>query len=149
MKGLFEKKDVSASFSKTHSKIKPSENNLETHFRRLYSTSIWPLSELTLSSQQGCADVRKDWRPGHVSLAPPCSNHGLSDQMYCTEESTCDIVETFQRSLVIRLWGFVPLSLCPWSHRQGRDIGCNLQVTRTVNTLRSNFNVKNSKGTIT
>jgi len=74
MKGLFEKKDVSASFSKTHSKIKPSENNLETHFRRLYSTSIWPLSELTLSSQQGCADVRKDWRPGHVSLAPPCSN---------------------------------------------------------------------------
>jgi len=46
---------------------------------------------------QGRNDVR--WRPGQeANLAPPFSNlKSFRKEMYCIEESTCDIIGTFQR----------------------------------------------------
>ena len=44
----------------------------------------------------GANEVR--WRPGQeASLAPACSKQVFRKQMYCTEESICDIVGTFWR----------------------------------------------------
>ena len=40
------------------------------------------------------------WRQGQkASLAPPCSKQVFWKQMYCVEESTCDILGSFWRSL--------------------------------------------------
>jgi len=47
---------------------------------------------------QGRNEVR--WRPGQdASLAPPCLNlrSFIRKQIYCIEESACDIVWTFRR----------------------------------------------------
>ena len=54
-------------------------------------------SQQQLHCLQGRNEVR--WRPGQeASLAPPCSIlWSFWKQMYCIEESTCDIVATFRR----------------------------------------------------
>ena len=59
-------------------------------------------------------EVRR--RPGQeASLAPPCSNLSSSGNRfsYCIEESTCDIVETFRRSIS----GSAPGDCAPLAHR--------------------------------
>ena len=79
-----------------------------------------PLITLCLNqpwTTQGRTDVR--WRPGQEkSLAPLCSNLGsFGSNLQRTEQSTCDIVGTFRRLLVIRRPGYCAPLLRPWDHR--------------------------------
>ena len=74
---------------------------------------------------QGRKEVR--WRPGQEAiLPPPCSKQVFQKQIYCTEDSICDIVGTFRHSpqwfgvhIVTRCPGICPPA---WYHTQLRFV---------------------------